>query len=104
MIHYGLQDGRYVVRKGSTITLECRATGNPRPTISWRKKVRNGTSKYSMKSNKEAFFVLYQQSKLMAILITYSTFYVYFFTESSSFFRYFFTSPALMTTMVPTNC
>jgi hypothetical protein len=58
MIHYGLQDGRYVVRKGSTITLECRAAGNPRPTISWRKKVQNGTSRYSMNAHKEALFFI----------------------------------------------
>ncbi|XP_023342737.1 limbic system-associated membrane protein [Eurytemora carolleeae] len=28
-------DGRLVVRKGTTITLECRGTGNPTPNITW---------------------------------------------------------------------
>jgi len=31
------KDGKFVVRAGSTITLGCRAEGNPRPVISWRK-------------------------------------------------------------------
>lgn len=29
------KDGRFVVRKGSTISLECSARGNPPPTITW---------------------------------------------------------------------
>ena len=33
-------DGKFVVRKGSTITLSCRATGNPLPTVTWQRKVR----------------------------------------------------------------
>ena len=32
-------DGKFVVRKGSTITLSCRATGNPMPTVTWQRKV-----------------------------------------------------------------
>jgi len=31
-------DGKFVVRKGSTITLSCRATGNPLPTVTWQRK------------------------------------------------------------------
>jgi len=31
------QTGVYVVRAGSTITLECRASGNPHPVITWKK-------------------------------------------------------------------
>lgn len=31
-------DGKFVVRKGSTITLSCRATGNPMPTVTWQRK------------------------------------------------------------------
>ena len=37
---YLVKDGRYVVRSGSAITLECRAEGNPPPSISWTMKVR----------------------------------------------------------------
>ena len=33
-------DGNLVVRKGSTITLECEANGNPRPKIIWHRMVR----------------------------------------------------------------
>jgi hypothetical protein len=33
-------DGNLVVRKGSTITLECEANGNPRPKITWHRMVR----------------------------------------------------------------
>eukprot|EP00093_Oithona_nana_P010757 10757.XXX_265016_286838_1 [CDS] Oithona nana genome sequencing. len=32
------QDGKFVVRKGSTITLECEAKGNPTPKITWLRK------------------------------------------------------------------
>ena len=28
--------GQYTVREGSTMTLECRASGNPAPVITWR--------------------------------------------------------------------
>lgn len=31
------QDGKFVVRKGSTITLECEAKGNPPPKITWQR-------------------------------------------------------------------
>jgi len=31
------QDGKFVVRKGSTITLECEAKGNPAPKITWQR-------------------------------------------------------------------
>jgi len=31
------QDGKFVVRKGSTITLECEAKGNPTPKITWQR-------------------------------------------------------------------
>jgi len=30
-------DGQFVVRKGSTITLTCQVTGNPKPTITWQR-------------------------------------------------------------------
>ena len=33
------QDGKFVVRKGSTITLECEAKGNPAPKITWQRAV-----------------------------------------------------------------
>lgn len=33
------RDGRFVVRKGSTISLECSARGNPAPTITWTRTV-----------------------------------------------------------------
>ena len=33
------QDGKFVVRKGSTITLECEAKGNPVPKITWQRSV-----------------------------------------------------------------
>ena len=29
--------GQYTVREGSSLTLECRATGNPAPVITWSK-------------------------------------------------------------------
>ena len=32
-------DGKFVVRKGSTITLECEARGNPKPKITWQRAV-----------------------------------------------------------------
>jgi len=32
------KDGKFVVRAGSTITLECQARGNPTPTITWTRK------------------------------------------------------------------
>lgn len=33
------ESGRATARKGSTVTLECKASGNPVPSISWVKKV-----------------------------------------------------------------
>ena len=33
------QDGKFVVRKGSTITLECESKGNPPPKITWTRSV-----------------------------------------------------------------
>lgn len=33
------QNGQVSARKGSTVTLECKASGNPVPTIYWFKKV-----------------------------------------------------------------
>lgn len=33
------QNGQVAARKGSTVTLECKASGNPVPTIYWFKKV-----------------------------------------------------------------
>ena len=33
------QDGKFVVRKGSTITLECDSKGNPPPKITWQRSV-----------------------------------------------------------------
>ena len=33
------QDGKFVVRKGSTITLECESKGNPPPKITWQRSV-----------------------------------------------------------------
>ncbi|XP_075214141.1 limbic system-associated membrane protein-like [Lycorma delicatula] len=37
-IHSVTSDGTVEVKKGSTVTLECRASGNPVPTISWTRK------------------------------------------------------------------
>lgn len=33
------QNGQVAARKGSTVTLECKASGNPVPSIYWFKKV-----------------------------------------------------------------
>lgn len=37
------QNGQVSARKGSTVTLECKASGNPVPTIYWFKKVNTKT-------------------------------------------------------------
>ncbi|XP_046382563.1 neural cell adhesion molecule 1-like isoform X1 [Ischnura elegans] len=37
-IHFVSNDGKYEVKKGSTVTLECKASGNPVPFISWSRK------------------------------------------------------------------
>ena len=42
------QDGKFVVRKGSTITLECDSKGNPPPKITWQRSV----SIFTILSNK----------------------------------------------------
>lgn len=34
------QNGQITARKGSTVTLECKASGNPVPNLYWHKKVR----------------------------------------------------------------
>lgn len=34
------QNGQITARKASTVTLECKASGNPVPNLSWHKKVR----------------------------------------------------------------
>lgn len=34
------QNGQVTARKGSSVTLECKASGNPVPNIYWHKKVR----------------------------------------------------------------
>lgn len=33
------QNGQITARKGSTVTLECKSSGNPVPNIAWHKKV-----------------------------------------------------------------
>jgi hypothetical protein len=33
------QNGQITARKGSTVTLECKCSGNPVPNIAWHKKV-----------------------------------------------------------------
>lgn len=38
------QNGQVAARKGSTVTLECKASGNPVPSIYWFKKVRYGVT------------------------------------------------------------
>lgn len=35
------ETGHVTARKGSTVTLECKASGNPVPSISWVKRVTN---------------------------------------------------------------
>lgn len=35
------ETGHVTARKGSTVTLECKASGNPVPSISWVKRVKN---------------------------------------------------------------
>jgi len=39
-IHHVSNNGALEVKKGSTVTLECKASGNPVPTITWSRKVR----------------------------------------------------------------
>ncbi len=34
------EDGNIVVKKGAEVTLECAASGNPVPKISWAREVR----------------------------------------------------------------
>lgn len=34
------QNGQITARKGSSVTLECKSSGNPVPNIAWHKKVR----------------------------------------------------------------
>nr|CAD7424179.1 unnamed protein product [Timema monikensis] len=38
-IHVVSSNGNVEVKKGSTVTLECKASGNPVPTITWSRKV-----------------------------------------------------------------
>lgn len=37
------QNGQITARKGSTVTLECKASGNPVPNLYWHKKVRTSS-------------------------------------------------------------
>lgn len=41
-------NGQVTARKGSTVTLECKASGNPVPSIFWFKKVRLSTRKFTL--------------------------------------------------------
>ncbi|XP_022915847.1 limbic system-associated membrane protein [Onthophagus taurus] len=38
LIHYVSSDGRAEVKKGSAVSLECKASGNPTPKITWSRK------------------------------------------------------------------
>ena len=39
-------DGNIVVKKGTEVTLECSASGNPVPTITWSREVRIGSDTF----------------------------------------------------------
>lgn len=38
-IHHVTSGGNVEVKKGQTVSLECRASGNPVPSVSWSRKV-----------------------------------------------------------------
>lgn len=44
-------NGKVVVRKGTTVSLECRANGNPAPTVAWFKRGRRIEDKGALSNN-----------------------------------------------------
>lgn len=61
------QNGQITARKGSSVTLECKASGNPVPNLYWHKKVRNiCASPYASFS----FFFLFHQPTDQSTILT----------------------------------
>jgi Immunoglobulin domain len=52
------QNGQITARKGSSVTLECKASGNPVPNLYWHKKVR----KYLCSAPRSRFFYASQRA------------------------------------------
>lgn len=55
--------GQVQARKGGAITLECKASGNPVPSIYWTKKVR--TAEYYFEILSYKLTNIYQKAKIL---------------------------------------